>query len=110
MIEMPNVVQLFAPSQLPAAARHEPALKRLEGIRDVLSTLDLLKMQDHQEMVRTLWILDIANKCIRVVLTDLRDGPRTETLVRQSDDLIASIEIARDKISDIANAAASRDC
>ncbi|WP_339029090.1 hypothetical protein WHZ78_01305 [Bradyrhizobium symbiodeficiens] len=96
---MANVVPLFALREIPIAVQPSPALQRLEGIRDVLSTLDLSEMQGPQEIERALWTLDTANKCIRMVLADLQGGPCTEQLVRQSEELVAAIGVAREKIA-----------
>ena len=93
------MVQLFALRELPIAIQPNPALQRLEGIRDVLSTLNLSEMPRPQEIERVLWTLDAANKCIRVVLADLERSPCTEQLVRQSEELAAAIGIAREKLA-----------
>jgi uncharacterized protein with PhoU and TrkA domain len=98
-VEVTNVVQLFTLGDSPIAVQSNPALQRLEGIRDVLSTLNLSDMPRLQEIERALWTLDAANKCIRVVLADLERSPGTEQLVRQSDELVAAIGSAREKLA-----------
>jgi hypothetical protein len=50
-------------------------------------------------MLRALWMLDIANTNIQLVLTDLRAAPDQSELVRESEKLASLIEFVRDRVS-----------
>ncbi|MET4385196.1 hypothetical protein ABIB73_000931 [Bradyrhizobium sp. F1.4.3] len=76
----------------------ETALKRLSGIGEVLSGLDIPAIQTQDDMARALWTLDTADKCIRTILTEFR-AERTTEVVREAKGLIGLIELARDEIS-----------
>ncbi|KJC52608.1 hypothetical protein UB31_10015 [Bradyrhizobium sp. LTSP849] len=77
----------------------ETAVKRLNGIGEVLSGLDISSIHTQDEMARALWTLDTADKCIRMILTEFRTE-RTRDVVREAKSLIDLIELARDEISD----------
>ena len=86
-------------SALPlAAAPADAAAKRLEGIADVVSHLDVSRIQTRDELARALWTLETAGKCIRVVLAEFRTEAATEQLNRQSEKLIGLIALVRDEI------------
>lgn len=76
----------------------DAAAKRLDGIGQVLSDLDISAIQTQDNITRALWTLDAAAKCIRAVLAEFREQPATEHLVRKSRNLIELIEQARDEV------------
>ncbi|MBC9879116.1 hypothetical protein G8O24_17385 [Bradyrhizobium sp. INPA01-394B] len=76
----------------------ETALKRLNGIGEVLSGLDISAIQSQQDMARALWTLDTADKCVRMILTEFRTE-RTKEVLREANSLIDLIEAARDEVS-----------
>jgi hypothetical protein len=75
------------------------AVKRLDGIGDVLSDLKVSELQTQEEMTRALWTLETADKCIRAILAEFRTEAATEQMVRTSEKLIQLIELARDEVS-----------
>lgn len=77
----------------------ETAVKRLNGIGEVLSGLDISAIHTQDDMARALWTLDTADKCIRMILTEFRTE-RNRDVVREAKSLIDLIELARDEISD----------
>jgi hypothetical protein len=80
-------------------ARADAAVKRLDGIGQVLSGLDLSTIETQADMARALWTLEAADKCVRSVLAEFRIEPATEGLVRKSRNLIDLIERARDEVT-----------
>ena len=81
-----------------ASTPAETAVKRLNGIGEVLSGLDISAIHSQADMSRALWTLDTADKCIRMILTEFRTE-RTRDVVHQAERLIDLIEAARDKVS-----------
>lgn len=81
-----------------ASSPAETAVKRLNGIGEVLSGLDITAIHTQDEMTRALWTLDTADKCVRLILTEFR-SERTTDIVRKADSLIDLIEAARDEVS-----------
>lgn len=81
-----------------ASTPAETAVKRLSGIGEVLSGLDLSAVHTQDDMARALWTLDTADKCIRTILAEFRTE-RTTDVVRKAKSLIDMIEQARDEIS-----------
>ena len=77
----------------------ETAVKRLNGIGEVLSGLDISAMRTQDDMTRALLTLDTADKCIRTILTEFRTERTKDQVVHEAKRLIDSIELARDKIS-----------
>ena len=77
----------------------ETAVKRLNGIGEVLSGLDISAIHTQDDMARALWTLETADKCIRMILTEFRTE-RTKDVVREANSLIDLIGLARDEISD----------
>ena len=77
----------------------ETAVKRLTGIGEVLSGLDISTIHSQDDMARALWTLDTADKCIRMILTEFRTERATKQVVREAKNLIGLIELARDEIS-----------
>jgi hypothetical protein len=84
----------------------ETAIKRLSGIGEVLSGLDITTIHSQDDMARALRTLDTADKCIRMILTEFRTE-RTRDVTREANRLIDSIELARDEISGLPTPAAS---
>lgn len=76
----------------------ETAVKRLNGIGEVLSGLDISAIHTQDDMARALLTLDTADKCVRMVLTEFRTEP-TKDVVREATSLIDLIEAARDEVS-----------
>lgn len=77
----------------------ESAVKRLNGIGEVLSGIDISAIRTQDDMTRALWTLDTADKCIRMILTEFRTAPAREQVVRKAKSLVDLIELARDEIS-----------
>ena len=81
-----------------ASTPGETAVKRLNGIGEVLSGLDMAAIHTQDDMARALRTLDTADKCIRMILTEFRTE-RTKDVVRGAKSLIDLIQAARDEIS-----------
>jgi len=81
-----------------ASTPAEMAVKRLNGIGEVLSDLDVSAIHTQDDMARALRTLDTADKCIRMILTEFRTE-RTRDVARNAKRLIDLIETARDEIS-----------
>lgn len=77
----------------------ETAVKRLNGIGEVLSDLDISTIHTQDDMTRALWTLDTADKCIRMIVSEFRTAPAKEQVVRKAKSLVDAIELARDEIS-----------
>src|SRR3954451_5515687 len=86
-----------------ASTPAEAAVKRLDGIGEVLSGLDMVSIQTQDDVARALWALDTADKCIRMILTEFRTERAREPVVRKAKSLIGSIERAREEISGYGN-------
>ncbi|OPY96610.1 hypothetical protein A5906_04110 [Bradyrhizobium sacchari] len=76
----------------------ETAVKRLNGIGEVLSDLDISTIRTEDDMARALWTLETADKCIRMILVEFRTE-RTTVVVREAKGLIDLIERARDGLT-----------
>lgn len=76
----------------------ETAVKRLNGIGEVLSRLDISAIHTQDDMARVLWTLDTADKCVRMILTEFRTE-RSKDVIRKAKSLIDLIEAARDEVS-----------
>lgn len=76
----------------------ETAVKRLNGIGEVLSGLDISAIHTQDDMARALWTLDTADKCVRMILAEFRTE-RSKDVVRKAKSLIDMIEVARDEVS-----------
>jgi hypothetical protein len=96
---MSNVIDLFAVRQHRARGDAEPGFERLTAIRDILSVVDLSNVRSSKDMLRALWMLDIANTNIRIALAHFRGVPDQEQLVRQSKKLADMIEFVRERLS-----------
>lgn len=81
-----------------ASTPAETAVKRLNGIGEVLSGLDISAIHTRDDMTRALWTLDTADKCVRLILTEFR-SERTTDVVREAKGLIDLIDAARDEVS-----------
>lgn len=81
-----------------ASTPAETAVKRLNGIGEVLSGLDITAIHTQDDMARALRTLDTADKCIRMILIEFRTE-RTKDVVRKAKILIDLIEAARDEVS-----------
>ena len=77
----------------------ETAVKRLNGIGEVLSGLDISAIHTQDDMAHALWTLDTADKCIRTILAEFRTDRAKDQVVREAKSLIDLIALARDKIS-----------
>src|SRR5581483_3678345 len=75
----------------------ETAVKRLSGIGEVLSGLDIATIHSQNDMARALRTLDTADKCIRMILAEFKSS-RTKDVVREANRLNDLIELARDEI------------
>ncbi|MGX1321952.1 hypothetical protein AB7M17_005405 [Bradyrhizobium sp. USDA 377] len=76
----------------------ETAVKRLNGIGEVLSGLDLSAIRTEEDMARALWTLETADKCIRMILAEFRTE-RTTVVAREAKSLIDLIDRARDELT-----------
>lgn len=76
----------------------ETAVKRLNGIGEVLSGLDISAIHTQDDMARALWTLDTADKCVRMILAEFRTE-RSKDVVGKAKSLIDLIEVARDEVS-----------
>lgn len=77
----------------------ETAVKRLTGIGEVLSGLDMSAIRTQDELARMQWTLDTADKCIRMILAEFRTERAKDQVVREARSLIDLIERARDELS-----------
>jgi hypothetical protein len=82
-----------------ASTPAETAVKRLNGIGEVLSDLDISAIHTQADVTRALLTLDTADKCIRMILAEFRAAPAKEQVVREAKRLVDLIELARDEIS-----------
>ncbi|MCK1735394.1 hypothetical protein IVA79_15760 [Bradyrhizobium sp. 138] len=82
----------------------ETAVKRLSGIGEVLSDLDISAIRTQDDMTRALLTLDTADKCIRMIVTEFRTAPAREQIVRKAKSLVDLIELARDELSNYRDA------
>lgn len=72
-----------------------PAIIRVQRLTTVLSELHEANLRTHDDMRGALWILDLTNRCVRVILSDFKDDPCIGELIRQAEELTASVERAR---------------
>jgi hypothetical protein len=78
-----------------------PAARRLQGLTNVLSDLHGVDLQSQQDMRRALWILDLTNRCVQIVLSDFKDDPSILELTRQAEELINSVATARQMVDQL---------
>jgi CTP:molybdopterin cytidylyltransferase MocA len=81
-----------------AGTSADAAVRRLDGIGQIVAELDMPALRTQQDINRALWTLDAAVKCIRAVLAEFREHPAADQLARKSRNLIERIERARDEI------------
>ncbi|MDI3564732.1 hypothetical protein [Bradyrhizobium sp. Arg816] len=86
----------------PRPAPHA-AIVRLDGLTNVLSELDGENLRTQDDMRHALWVLDLANKCVRIILRDFADDPNIRQLARHAEELTASVEEARYMVQDRGN-------
>ena len=77
----------------------EAAVKRLDGIRHVLSDLDLASVRTQDDLTRMLLTLYTADKCIRSIRAEFRTEAASDRLACKAEDLMASIERTRDELT-----------
>lgn len=95
---MLNMAPSFSPEGNPADATSRAVAKRLEAISGVVSSLDVTRIRSSEDATRALYILELANKCIRVVLREVHGTFAKNALIDQSDRLIELIDVARNKL------------
>lgn len=88
-----------APANIRADAASLALAKRLEAIGSVVSSLDVSKLENREEVTRALCILELANKCIQVVLSEIQGSFVRDSLIDQSESLIKLIDLARSKVA-----------
>ncbi|MBR0781296.1 hypothetical protein [Bradyrhizobium iriomotense] len=76
----------------------ETAVKRLNGIGEVLSGLDISAIRTEDDMARMLWTLETADKCIRMILAEFRTE-RATVVAREAKSLTDLIDRARDELT-----------
>ncbi|MBJ7407385.1 MAG: hypothetical protein JHD07_30430 [Bradyrhizobium sp.] len=76
----------------------ETAAKRLNGIGEVLSSLDVGSVRNAADLAHALWTLETADKCIRMILAEFRTEHATE-VARQAAALMGLIDSARDELT-----------
>ncbi|MDE2378835.1 hypothetical protein [Bradyrhizobium sp.] len=81
--------------------REHPAVRRLQGLTRLLSEMDGMTFQSEEDMRRALWILDLANRCVRVILSDFHDDPCISELIRQAEELVGAVERTRSMVDDL---------
>lgn len=74
---------------------------RLEAIGKVVSSLDVAAIQSREDMARALCALELANKCIRIVLDEVQANSLRDQLIGESERLIDMIKTARRSIADL---------
>ncbi|MGY4365266.1 hypothetical protein ACVW1A_001331 [Bradyrhizobium sp. LB1.3] len=72
-----------------------PAIIRVQRLTTVLSELHGANLRTQDDIRGALWILDLTNRCVRVILSDFKDDPCIGQVIRQAEELTASVEIAR---------------
>lgn len=82
-------------------ATSHPAVRRIQGLTNVLSELREADLQSQHDMRRALWILDLANRCVQIILSDFKGDPSIIELNRQADELIDSVERARQMVDQL---------
>lgn len=91
-------------SLVPGKAYPEPpdaaVSRRLQEISQVVSSLDLAKIQTRNDMTRALCLLQLAQRCVRTVLGESPTGLLGDGLIEQSAGILEAIEAALDKLAD----------
>jgi len=96
---MLNTVSQASSNGYPGDATSPAVVGRLEAIGKVVSSFDVTNIRNRADMTRALCALDLANKCVRVVLKDVPGDCVGDRLISESDRLIDLIEVARQKIA-----------
>ncbi len=91
----------LSPGAVRADAASLSAAKRLEAIGGVVASLDVAGIASREDMTRALCILELANKCIRIVLDEIRGTFARDQLIEQSERLMELIEVARSKVASL---------
>ncbi len=91
----------LSPANVRTNAASLSAARRLEAIGGVVSSLDVAGIASRDEMTRVLCILELANKCIRIVLDEIRGTFGRDQLIEQSERLMQLIEVARNKVASL---------
>ncbi|TWB04065.1 hypothetical protein [Bradyrhizobium stylosanthis] len=97
---MSNVV----PFNKCAAPTVAVAMERLRGISTEVESFVSRMQLEHltpDEMERILRVFDTANACIRIVLSDFGKEPAINQLIKQSHEIKALIETARERIDQL---------
>src|SRR6478735_3768021 len=79
-------------------SRLHPAVLKLQGLATVMSGLAGANLRSQDDMERALWILDLTNRCIQVILSDFRDDPSFDKLIERAGELADSVECARQMV------------
>ncbi|MBR0789409.1 hypothetical protein JQ631_10035 [Bradyrhizobium manausense] len=86
----------------PQRPKHlHPAVTRLHGLAAVLSDLDTIDLQSKDDLRRALWLLDLTNRCIQIILSDFSKDPCISELANRAEDLTAAIERARQMVREL---------
>jgi hypothetical protein len=72
-----------------------PAVLRVQRLATVLSELHAANLRTKDDVHGALWTLDLTNRCVRVILSDFKDDPCSRELIRQAEELTASVKRAR---------------
>ncbi|RZN10295.1 hypothetical protein CWO91_13970 [Bradyrhizobium genosp. SA-3] len=86
VINFPRRQEPFAP---------HPAVLRIQGLTILLAELHGASLRTQDDMRRALWILDLTNRSVQLILSDFKDDPNIQELIRQAEELTASVEEAR---------------
>jgi len=84
-----------------AAPTAAVAMERLRGISTEVDSFVSRMQVEHltlDELARILRAFDTANACIRIVLSDFGKEPAIDQLIKQSQEIKALIEVARERI------------
>jgi hypothetical protein len=90
---MPEVVNFLRAAG--KQSRLHPAVLRLQGLATVMSELNGMNLRSQDDMKRALWILDLTNRCIKIILSEFRDDPSINELIKRAGELADSVEGAR---------------
>lgn len=72
-----------------------PAVRRIQGLTNVFSELREADLQTQHDMRRALWMLDLTNRCVQIILSDFKEDASILQLTQQAEELINSVERAR---------------
>lgn len=94
-----NAASGMSPANSAGCAASSTAVARLEAIGAVVSSLDVARVRSREEMTRALCALELANKCIGVVLNEVRGTCVRDQLIGESERLTGLIDLAREKLA-----------